>query len=660
MDLRRGLSLLSVVVFLAVLLAACEERATIVPQPTGVPSTPQVNVLTPTPTFKPPSTSAPTPAPKRTLVVCLGQEPSSLYLYGDSSRGMWGVLEAIYDGPVDTRNFSAQPVILQKMPSVKDGDAVYSAVDVTSGADVVDANGNLVDLTAGTRVLPSGCTSPECAKTWDGKSALKMDQLTLTFKLKPGLKWSDGVELTAADSVYSFNVAADNATPVSKRIVDRTTAYQAKDGQTIVWTGVPGFLPQRYDSVLWSPLPRHVLSKYKPADLLKAEEAAVKPLGWGPYQVEEWKKGAFIRLTKNPNYFRAVEGLPKFDTLVYRFLGEQGDNNLQALLSGECDVVDESVLLFDQLEILIQQENAKKLRLYIGQGPEWEQLSFGIKPASYDDGYNPAVDRPDFFGNLKMRQAVAYCIDRAALNRTLLNSRSGVPAGYVPPSHPLFNPGLAALPYDTARGNQLLSELGWKDTDNNPATPRVAEAVSGVPKGTPLVLNYLTTEAVLRKKTAELIAKNLGDCGIQVKVQMQNPGVVYAAGPDGALFGRKFDLAQFSWEAGSQPPCNLYETNAIPTAKNTWLGGNITGYSNPAFDAACQQARIARPEPAEDYIRANQAAQTLFAQELPVLPLSYRLKVAASRADLCGFEMDVTARSVLWNLEAFSIGGICP
>lgn len=660
MDLRKGLSVLSVLVMLGMLLAACEERATIVPQPSTGPGTPQVNVLTATATRKAQPTAAPTAVPPKTLVVCLGQEPTSLYMYGASSKGMWAVLEALYDGPIDTLKFSAQPVILQKLPSVANKDAVYTPVDVTAGADVVDASGNLVDLAAGTRVFPSGCSSPECVKTWDGKSPLKMDQLSLTYRLLPGLKWSDGAELTAADSVYSFNVAMDNATPVSKRIVDRTAAYQAKDAQTITWTGVPGYAPQRFDGLFWIPLPKHALSQYKPIDLLTAEAAALKPLGWGPYKMEEWKKGAFIRLSKNPNYFRAAEGLPKFDTLVFRFLGEQGDNNLQALLSGECDVLDESVLLFDQLQTLLEQESGKKLRVYIGQGPEWEQLSFGIKPASYDDGYNPATDRADFFSDLKMRQAVAYCIDRPALNRALLNSRSGVPASYVPPSHPLFNAELSALPYDVAKGNQLLSELGWKDADGNPATLRVADSVARVTKGTPLTLTYLTSEAALRKKTAEMIAKNLADCGIQLKVQALNPGALYAAGLDGALFGRAFDLAQFSWEAGAQPPCNLYETSAIPNAKNSWLGGNITGYSSAAFDAACQQALAARPEPAADYVMSNQQAQKLFNQELPVLPLYYRLKLAASRANLCGFEMDVTARSVLWNLEQFSLASICP
>lgn len=657
---HKSLSLLSILILFAILLAACEERATVVPQPTAIQSTPQVNAVTPTATIKPQPTLTPTSARQRSLVVCLGQEPASLYMYGNSSRGMWSVLEALYDGPIDTRKFSAQPVILSKLPSLADKDAVYTPVEVINGADVVDANGDLVDLVAGTRVLPSGCASPDCAQTWDGKSALKMDQLTLTYKLLPGLKWSDGTPLTAEDSVYSFNVASSPSTPVSKRLVDRTAAYQAKDAQTVTWTGVPGFSVQRFDGQFWIPLPKHMLGKYQPAELLKAEEATTRPLGWGPYKLEEWKKGSFIRLSKNSQYFRAAEGLPRFDTLLFRFLGEQGDNNVQALLSGECDVVDESVLLFDQLQTMLEQQQTKKLRVFVGQGPEWEQLSFGIKPAGYDDGYNPASDRPDFFSNLKMRQAVAYCIDRAALIRTLLNSQSAIPGGYVPSVHPVHMQDLKPLAYDVAQGNKLLSEMGWKDTDNNPATPRVAESVPNVTKGTPLTLNYLTTEAALRKRTAEMITKNLADCGIQVKVQAQSPGVLYAPGPDGALFGRKFDLAQFSWEAGSLPPCNLYESSAIPTSKNNWLGGNITGYASPAFDTACQKARFSKPEPAADYLKVNQEAQKLFAQELPVLPLYFRLKLAASRPDLCGFEMDVTTRSVLWNMEQLSYGGVCP
>ena len=85
-----------------------------------------------------------------------------------------------------------------------------------AGDEVVDAKGDLAALTAGTTVLPSGCTSADCATAWDGSGPLKMDQLKLTYKLLPDLKWSDGAPLTAADSIYSYQLSGDPDTPVSR------------------------------------------------------------------------------------------------------------------------------------------------------------------------------------------------------------------------------------------------------------------------------------------------------------------------------------------------------------------------------------------------------------------------------------------------------------
>ena len=654
--LSRGISLVAVIVLA---LTACKPEPTISPAPTGLPGTPLPNVITPIPATAtatlPPK---PTGQPARTFVICLGQEPQSLYLYGSSSRGMWSVLEALYDGPIDTRKFSPQPVILQKLPAYPDQDVVVEALDMKAGDLVVDANGDLIALAANSRVLPAGCTGTDCATTWDGIKALKMDRLKVTFRLLAGLEWSDGAPLTAADSVYSFDLASDPATKVSKRVTDRTAAYQAGDDLSVEWTGRPGYAPQRLDGLFFTPLPKHAWATYKPGEMETIPEVARKPLGWGPYIVQEWKSGDHIRLTRNPNYFRAGEGLPKFDILVYRFLGEPGDNNLAALQSGECDVVDQTTLLEDQLVSIIDLQNSKKLRAYIGQGPEWEHLDFGIRPATYDDGVTPGKDRPDFFGDVRVRQALAECIDRPAIVQTLLYNRSIVPASYLPPEHPLFLKELTPLAYNVAAGNKLLTEAGWKDQDNNPATPRTAQGIANVPNGTPFVVSYFTSEATIRAKTAEMIRKNLADCGVGVKVTLLNPGQLYAAGPAGGLFGRNFDLAQFSWDAGSQPPCSLFETGSIPTAKNNWIGGNLTGYSNPAFDAACKEARQSRPDSA-GYTTANQEAIRILAKDLPLLPLYFPLKIAISRPDFCNLEMDVSARSFLWNLERFDTNPAC-
>ncbi len=638
---------------LSLLLAACGPAAP-APAATGTPQ-PAQTATQPAPA----ETATATPAP-RSLVICLGQEPNTLYPYGSSSRSMWSVLEAVYDGPIDTRGFSAQPVILKNVPDLTNGGAKIEPVDVQGGEEVVDANGSLVTLTAGTQVLPSGCSGPECALTWDGVSAFKMDHLTLTYSLLPGLTWSDGAPLTADDSVFSYQVASDPATPVSKDITYRTASYQALDETSAQWVGVPGYLPARYEDFFWMPFPRHLWGQVGAQGLLTADASAKSPVGWGPYEISEWVQGDHITLKKNPKYFRASEGLPKFDTLVYRFLGEPADNNLTALLTSECDVVDQTSLLDEQLEQILELQRDGKLKAYIGQGPEWEHVDFGIKPASYDDGFQPYNgDRPDLFSDLRVRQAFTYCMDRQGIADKLLFGQASVPAGFVPPTHPQYLQDLAPLPFDPAQGSRLLDEVGWKDADSNPATPRTALGVKGVSDGTALTVNYVTSQAPLRTEIAKTLSDSMAQCGIQLNVQALPVGDLYAPGPNGVLFGRNFDLAEFAWEAGNESPCYLYDSNQVPTAGNDWMKVNVTGYSNPAYDSACQAARLASPAQPDRYNQAQSDVQRLFAQELPSVPLYFRLKMAVSRPDLCGLEMDVTARSDLWNLESLDYGQGC-
>jgi peptide/nickel transport system substrate-binding protein len=642
------------ILLLGGLVAACGTSA-----PTSKASTSPTAVI---PTVANTATvePSPTPVPARTLVICLTEEPQTLYLYGSGSRSMWNVLEALYDGPIDTRGYSAQPVIVEKVPSLAGGDAKITPVSVQSGDPVVDVDGRLVALSKGLKVYPSGCTSLDCAVTWDGLSALQMDQLSATYTLKPGVNWSDGVPVTAADSLFSFNIAADPATPASKSLVDRTAAYKALDERTISWSGVPGFLEQRFADYFWVPLPEHALKGKSAKDLLSDPAATRSPLGWGPYTVQEWSSGDHILLKKNPAYFRAGEGLPKFDFLDFRFLGNPADSALMALAGGECDVVDRNPGFQPELQELINTQNSGKLNLLLQQGPEWEMLAFGIRPASYDDGYQPGADRPDFFGDTRVRMAVGQCIDRQSLNADFFNGRSSVPAGTLAPGQPFYQSDLQPLPYNPAAAEKLLDEAGWTDADNDPATPRVSAGVSGVPDGTPFKLTLLTTQADLRKQTAQRIAAMLQNCGIQVTPQYLTPGDLFAPGPDGPLFGRKFDLAEFSWEAGPRPGCSLFTAAQVPTQANLWTGVNLTGFQDADFDRACAGALTAFSNP--DTLAgqaAVTAAEKVFAEQLPVLPLFFQLHIAITRPELCGLSLDPTARSLLWNLEEFEFSSSC-
>lgn len=621
-----------------------------------------VDPVTPVPTVEPPTapTATATPVPSRTLTICLGEEPNTLFSLGGPNAAARSVLEAIYDGPMDVVNYNYQPTILVRVPSIKGGDALVESDPVQAGELIVDAVGNLVPLASGVKVHPAGCRTDNCAVTYDGVSPLEMDQMVVTFTLREGLTWSDGEPLTADDSVFAYTVAKDDGTPGSKFLFDRTQIYEATDEVHVQWWGVPGFIDPTYFANFWAPLPRHAWGELAVADLSQVDIVARTPIGWGPYAIEEWTPGEHLTLTKNTRYFRANENLPVFDTLIFRFVPDP-NAAVSDLVSGACDILDPTINLDGQLSLLLQMEKDRQAQALITTTNTIEWLGLGITPASYDDGYTstPPLDRPDFFYDKRTRQAIALCLDRQKVVDTVLLGLSQVPNTYVSPVSPIYNTTVSPYPFDPAQGSQILDQVGWRDHDNDPTTPRQAFGVLNIPQLTPLVLNFYTSSATQRRQVSEILAQSLAQCGIGVTVSYLSYVDLYAEGSAGGpLFGRNFDLAEFAMGTSSlEPPCSWYTTSQIPAAANNWVGANVTGYKNPEFDAACARAQHQTPDD-EAYLEAYHLTQSIFNADLPAIPLYLRLEVAAARPDMCAFELDSTA-GALWNIEAFDYQTNC-
>ncbi|MBK9924053.1 MAG: hypothetical protein IPP66_02070 [Anaerolineales bacterium] len=635
-------------ILFVLILSACSLQATETPAVVDVPT----KAPTPLPTA--------TPAP-RSLTVCLGAEPSTLYLYGGLNSAGRSVLSAVYDGPIDVAGYEYQPVILEKIPNLADGDAQVNPVTVKAGDFVVDATGAVVSLAAGTRVRPSTCRNDSCAVTYDGSSSLQMDQMTVTFVMLEGLTWSDGEPLTAKDSVYSFQLASDENTPTSKYLTDRTQIYEAAaDNVTVQWWGIPGFIDADYYTNFWAPLPQHAWEQFSSTDLLTVDVSSRAPLGWGPYIIDDWKPGEKIHLVKNLNYFRADSGLPKFDELTYLFMPD-ANTAMTALVDGTCDVLDPSINLDGQVSLLQQMQKDGQASLITAQTNTMEWLGLGIVPASYDDGYNSTgfnADRPDIFGDARTRKAVAYCLDRQKVVDTVLFGLSKVPDDYLPLDHPLHNGNIQIYAFDPASGNQILEQVGWIDHDNNPSTPRQSLGVSKVPSGVPLVLNYITTSATQRRQVVEIFTQSLAECGIGLNPVYLTASDLYAQGPAGPLFGRQFDLAEYAISVTTtEPQCSWFTTAQTPKASNNWVGVNVSGFSNPEFDAACTQALQVLPN--EPEYTSHQQAQSIFASEIPSIPLYMRLRIAAARTGFCGFDLDASSQYALADLELFDYGSTC-
>lgn len=689
---------------LVLLLAACanddDPPAATPPVPTqetaqeDPPATtaPEQPTETPAATPSPTNTPEPSPTPTATrpptgpVTVCLSEEPPSLYLYGPSSYAADVIHEVIYDGPVDTRQYTTQPVILEKIPSLADGDARLEAVAVQEGDWVVDTEGKVVRLRTGINVRPAGCTSDACAITYvappgddeeededDGEEAegegevvtptlsLEMDQLTADFTLLPDIAWSDGAPLTAADSVFSLQIAQQAQLPPRQRTgaqgvvpartidpVPRTASYTAVNTTTVRWVGLPGYLDPYYQSNFFSPLPEHQLGDYTPEELLQAPESALRPLGWGPYVITEWQSGERIVAERNPGYFRADEQLPYFDHVIFRFDGDP-ESYLQDLESGDCDVVARDALDADYQQYR-DLEAAGVATMHAVPGAVWEHLDFGINPI-------PGYDRRgDFFEDPRVRRAIAHCIDRQQIVDEVTFGLSVVSDAYIPPSHPLYEEAeLTHYNYDPEAGVALLNEVGWRDTNGD----GVAESygIDVLPDGTTFVFNYTATSSPLRQQIAEMVIADLAQCNMRVdRTEPVAPQTFFTPDINSPIFSRQFDLTSFAWFSDSLPPCHLYLSSEIPNLRTNWSGFNVSGYESEAYNAACQAARGAAP--GMDAYRDNHLESLrIFNQDLPAVPLFMHLDVALARPDLEGLLLDASDPVETWNVENFRRAG---
>jgi len=456
-----------------------------------------------------------------------------------------------------------------------------------------------------------------------------MDQMLVQFEMREELGWPGGTPVVAEDTVFSYALARNPAMPDGRVMEERTASYGATGERTVVWTGLPGYLPQDFATAFWTPLPA-AWADVRLVDLLQREEAVHELPGPGPYTTASWLPGVAIRLVRNPAYTGPQH---TFDVLVFRFPGVAGS------LEGPCDIAMGDIA-----------EPDTAMRAMTQPEPTWEHLVFNLTGP---------------LGDLRVRQAVAACIDRAAVNATATGGRGTLMESYVPPDHPLaVAEGASGVAHDPAVGAALLAEAGWIDRDGDGV--REAEPVDegeaagtptemplGIVPGTPLILRYVTTDSEAREGVVDEIARQLEACGIGLDVATYAPWELYAQSASGILAAGAFDVAQIATVAGVHPACEAYASWAVPGDANGWAGLNVGRFSAAEFDAACAVASTALPGE-DSYVLAHQAAQRLFTAWLPALPLYRRATTLAVAPNLLGLVPDPLAPAT-WNLATWTL-----
>lgn len=604
-----------------------------------------------------------------TLTICLGVEPKSLYLYNDRGKSADLVLQAIYDGPVDVINGQPVPVILESLPDFKTGSAAVEPIAVSLGDPVVDSKGGVTLLDIGVEVFPSGCLDQTCAAAFDGETPLMMDQISAEFTIKPGILWSDGQPITAQDSVFSFEIASDPATPADHFFTDRTASYLPLDDLTIEWRSLPGLRADEFSDYFWPPLPVHHLGQFQVEELLSAEEANRQPLGWGPYVIQSWLPGKSIELTRNPFYFRVEDSLPHFDRLVFRITDANGDTNLANLkydrepfshldydigefeneiAENGCDLTTTTADMRDQMGVfnyLLNYYQDPAIRLFRSAESETQFILFNSGKVGQEKPQDSAA----------VRKAVSQCIDRDRLIQSLSNNV------YETPSHTdiglperLESPA-GFLNYDLMQAALILEETGWIDHDGKSDTPRISKNVEGFLDGRELGFTLLAAADNESQNTAGMLKSMLSSCGIGLNITFQPEEALWNPDADLSYYSDDYDLALIAWQTPIQAPCLFFDSAEIPT--DSKLGANFSRFSDQRLDDICSLFDFPIRGTEQEILMSE--IQAIINEKLPLVPLYNYSSLLTARNDFCGDGLNPGRANELSGLEVFRISSAC-
>ncbi len=566
----------------------------------------------PTPSPTPlPATSEPTatttPSPPR-LVVC-GMEPEAVHPFAPSLAGN-DLLALFFEPPVEQVSYGWEARLVTHVPSPASGDVSTQTVAVPQGTRYADPAGTV--------------------HIHEGEEMLSLPQLVVTFTLHADLRWSDGDPLNAEDVLLGYHLAqSKDAYGPWSALVERTSRFIALDGYRLRWEGIPGYLTTDYPGFLFPPQPAHRWQGLGLTQILQDRT----PLATGPFRIVAWEAKHEVLLQPNPHYTGAA---PALSEVIFRFPQQEPSGWYDLLIGGQCDVILPDPMMstdWRQWSLLANQGNAA---IWADVAPVVLRLEFNLDP--------PENDAP--IADLAVRQAVAYCIDRASLSEALPGLALLPAESFVPPGHPAYRASADLQPdFNPDVGMGLLEEAGWVDADEDGL--REAQDVAGIADGEPLSLTlHLAPQYFL---SAAHISADLERCGIGVAPLPTEVQLLYAADAVSPLFGRSFDVALFGWEAQIPEVCGAWRSDRIPGEENAWNGENFSGFASEEYDAACRQAlRAIEPEAMRE---ALHEAQALLSEELPTIFLTWRPYWFVARPEVQNLRPDASAVGALWNVE---------
>ena len=378
--------------------------------------------------------------------------------------------------------------------------------------------------------------APDLAESWTTSA----DGLEWTFKLRQGVTWQDGEPFTSADVVFTYDYIIDNELAAYTSYTSGITEVDAIDDFTVKFTTDE---PKANMLGMVVPIvPEHIWSKVSPKQAETAFQNRPPIVGTGPFQVAEFKKGDFVRLTANEQYWR---GAPKVDEVIFQFY-TNADAMVQDLRSGAIDAC-----------WGIPEAQFKPL----STEPGLKAIDYVVK--GFDElGYNcytgPSLGDP-VLKDPKFRQALNYAIDVPKLVSIAYNgyatagSTIMVQGFYRDPDWHWQPPAADAYTYDPAKATELLAAAGYRTMPVPGGTPPV-ELLDK--QGEPISLRLFACEAPPQgQKIGKLLTGWFEDIGIDIEFQYMTEGAMneYLYNEKDGVFTPNMDLFVYNWTGDVDP-----------------------------------------------------------------------------------------------------------
>jgi peptide/nickel transport system substrate-binding protein len=317
-------------------------------------------------------------------------------------------------------------------------------------------------------------------------------------------------------------------------------------------------------------------------------------LASGPYRITQLVSGSQIVLDRNPSWWG---DMPAFDRIVVRAI--ENTSALEAnLLSGDVDMIEGSVGLSLDQALAFERRNGDRYQVLYKPGLVFEHLDV-------------MLDNP-FLADPRVRQALLYGLDRAAVSERLFAGRQPVADTPVHPLDWVHSDDVRHYPHDPAKAALLLDEAGWTSG---------ADGLRRNAAGEPLRLELMTTAGNRTRELIQQVAQSQWRrLGIETVIKNEPPRVFFGE----TTTKRRFTgLALFAWISSPENvPRTTLHSAEIPSEANGWSGQNFAGYRNPRMDQLLDAIEVELDW--EKRAALWHELQRIYAEELPALPLFFR------------------------------------